>query len=89
VPTISGKAKIKIPPGTQSGKVLRLRNKGLPSIEAYGKGDQLIYVSVFTPKNLTKEEQKILEGLKDAPNFKPVKGKAEKGFFQNFKDFFG
>lgn len=88
VPTISGKAKIKIPPGTQSGKVLRLRNKGLPSIEAYGKGDQLIYVSVYTPKNLTREEQKILEKLRDSENFIPDESKSEKGFFNSFKDFF-
>lgn len=88
VPTISGKAKIKIPAGTQSGKVLRLRNKGLPSIEAYGKGDQLIFVNVFTPKNLTKEEKEILEKLRNSENFKPTKTKQEKGFFNNFKDFF-
>lgn len=88
VPTISGKAKITIPPGTQSGKVLRLRNKGLPSIEAYGKGDQLIYVNIFTPKNLTKEEKEILEKLRDSENFIPNTSKQEKGFFNNFKDFF-
>lgn len=88
VPTISGKAKIKIPAGTQSGKILRLRNKGLPSIEAYGKGDQLIYISVFTPKNLSREEQQILEDLRDSENFTPQTSKAEKGFFSNFKDFF-
>jgi molecular chaperone DnaJ len=88
VPTIDGRAKIKIPAGTQSGKILRLKNKGLPSVEAYGKGDQLIYVSVFTPKNLTREEQSILEKLRDAENFKPQESKAEKGFFQNFKEFF-
>tara|TARA_B110000037_G_scaffold15727_2_gene16403 strand:- start:226 stop:1347 length:1122 start_codon:yes stop_codon:yes gene_type:complete len=88
VPIISGKAKIKIPAGTQGGKVLRLRNKGLPSVEAYGKGDQLIYVSVFTPKNLSKEEQILLESLRDSSNFKPEETKSEKGFFQNFKEFF-
>ncbi|MGB0885678.1 MAG: molecular chaperone DnaJ [Chitinophagales bacterium] len=88
VPTISGKAKIKIPPGTQSGKVLRLRNKGLPSVEAYGKGDQLIYISIFTPKSLSKEEQETLEKLRDSENFKPDFTKTEKSFFQNFKDFF-
>ncbi len=88
VPTISGKAKIKIPAGTQGGKILRLRNKGLPSIEAYGKGDQLIYVSVFTPKNLTREEQSILENLRDSENFKPTETKTEKGFFSSFKNFF-
>lgn len=89
VPTISGRAKIKIPAGTQSGKVLRLKNKGLPSVEAYGKGDELIYISVFTPKNLTKEEQNTLEKLRDSENFQPQESKSEKGFFQNFKEFFG
>lgn len=88
VPTISGKAKIKIPEGTQSGKILRLRNKGLPSVEAYGKGDQLIYVSIYTPKNLSREEQKTLEKLRDSENFQPRAQKADKGFFQSFRDFF-
>ena len=82
VPTISGRAKIKIPAGTQSGKVLKLKNKGLPSVEAYGKGDELIYISVYTPKNLSKEEQNTLEKLRDSENFKPQESKSEKGFFQ-------
>ena len=88
VPTISGKAKIKIPEGTQSGKVLRLKGKGLPSVNAYGKGDQLIYVSVYTPKNLSKDEKKILEKLRDADNFKPQEEKGDKSFFDNVKNFF-
>ena len=70
-------------------KVLRLKNKGLPSVEAYGKGDELIYISVFTPKNLSKEEQNTLEGLRESENFQPGESKSEKGFFQNVKDFFG
>jgi len=89
VPTISGRAKIKIPAGTQSGKVLRLKNKGLPSVEAYGKGDELIYISVYTPKNLSSDEQKTLEKLRNSENFQPHESKSEKGFFQNFKEFFG
>jgi molecular chaperone DnaJ len=89
VPTIGGKAKVKIPEGTQSGKVLRLKNKGLPSVNSYGKGDQLIYVSVYTPKTLSREERAVLEKLKNSPNFKPQETKADKGFFDNVKDFFG
>lgn len=89
VPTIGGKAKVKIPEGTQSGKILRLKNKGLPSVNAYGKGDQLIYVSIYTPKNLSKEEKVILEKLKNSPNFKPQEDKNDRSFFDNFKDFFG
>lgn len=89
VPTITGKAKIKIPGGTQSGKVLRLKNKGLPSVNAYGKGDQLVYVNVYTPKTISSEERKLLEKLKDSANFKPQPGKTDKSFFDNVKDFFG
>jgi molecular chaperone DnaJ len=89
VPTIGGKAKVKISEGTQSGKVLRLKNKGLPSVNSYGKGDQLIYVSVYTPKTLSREEKAVLEKLKNSPNFKPQETKSDRGFFDNVKDFFG
>lgn len=88
VPTIGGKAKIKIPSGTQSGKVLRLKGKGLPSVNAYGKGDQLIYVSVYTPKAISKEEKNLLEKLKNSDNFKPQEEKGDKSFFENVKNFF-
>jgi len=88
VPTITGKAKIKIDPGTQSGKVLRLRGKGIKSIDSYGKGDQLIYVNVWTPKQLTKEERVALESLRDSENFKPDPSKSEKSFFEKMKEFF-
>ena len=88
VPTISGKAKIKIAEGTQSGKVLRLKGKGLPSVNAYGKGDQLIYVTVYTPKNLSKEEKASLQKMRNSENFAPVSEKTDKGFFENVKDFF-
>lgn len=88
VPLVSGKAKIKIDPGTQSGKTLRLRGKGLPEINGYGSGDLLINISVWTPKRLSKEERQILEGLKDSKNFQPNPGQEEKGFFQRVKDHF-
>lgn len=88
VPAIDGKVKIKIPGGTQSGKILRLKGKGLPSVQAYGKGDQLIHVNVWTPKDLTGEERQILEKLKTMPNFNPNPDKKEKGFFEKMKDMF-
>lgn len=88
IPSLSGPVKIKIPPGTPSGKIFRLNGKGLPSIQAYGKGDQLIYVNIWTPKKLTDEEKNLLEKLKDSPNFKPQPSKTEKGFFERMKDYF-
>lgn len=88
VPTIHGKVKIKVPAGTQSGKILRLRGKGLPAVQSYGKGDQLIHVNVWTPKDLSPDEKEILKDLRDSENFKPQPGKAEKGFFDRMKDYF-
>jgi|APLak6261678615_1056124.scaffolds.fasta_scaffold00013_40 molecular chaperone DnaJ len=88
VPTIDGKAKVKIDAGTQSGKVLRLKAKGLPDINSYSRGDILVNINVWTPQNLTKEEKKILEGLKDAENFKPNPGKNQKSFFERMKQYF-
>ncbi|NNC94738.1 MAG: molecular chaperone DnaJ [Chitinophagales bacterium] len=89
VPTIDGKAKIKIPAGTQSGKIFRLKNKGLPSVNGYGTGDILVDVNIWTPKHLSKEEKKLLEELKGSENFKPAPSKSEKGFFDKMKDFLG
>ncbi len=88
VPTIDGKVKIKIPAGTQSGKIFRLKNKGFPSLNSYGKGDQLIYVNVWTPKNITAEERKILEKLRTAPNFQPAPTQEEKNVFEKMRDYF-
>jgi molecular chaperone DnaJ len=89
VPSIGGKVRIKIDPGTQSGKILRLRGKGLKDINGYGVGDQLIYINVWTPKKLSSEEKTILENLKDAPNFQPKPDVSEKGFFERMKEYFG
>ena len=89
VPTIDGKVKIKVPAGTQAGKIFRLKGKGLPSVQSYGKGDQLIHVNVWTPKKLNDQEKKLLQQLKDMPNFKPQPGKTDKSFFEKMKDFFG
>ena len=68
VPTIDGKAKVKIEPGTQPGKVLRLRNKGLPSVNSYGTGDLLVNVSVYIPETLSASEKDIMNGLENSPN---------------------
>ncbi|WP_421873114.1 molecular chaperone DnaJ [Marinoscillum sp.] len=89
VPTINGKVKIKIDSGTQSGKILRLRGKGIKDIEGYGTGDQLIHVNVWTPKNLSKEEKETLESLRGSKNFQPNPSKGDKSFFENMKEFFG
>lgn len=88
VPTLDGPVKIKIPAGTQPGKIFRLKDKGLPAVQGYGKGDQLIHVNVWTPKKLTDEERKMLEKMREMPNFHPQPGKSDKGFFGRMKDFF-
>lgn len=88
VPSIGGKVRIKIDPGTQSGKILRLRGKGLKDINGYGVGDQLIYINVWTPKKLTAEEKTKLEALRHAPNFQPHPDENEKGFFERMKEYF-
>jgi len=88
VPAVSGKVKIKIEPGTQSGKVLRLRGKGLKDVNGYETGDQLIYINVWTPKKLSSEERTQLENLRNSPNFQPHPDASEKGFFERMKEFF-
>ncbi len=88
VPLIEGKAKIKIDAGTQSGKMLRLKGKGLPNINGYGKGDLFVHINVWTPKKLSRSEKEALESLRDSENFKPQPTKKEKGFFDKMKDIF-
>jgi len=88
VPTIDGKAKIKIPAGTHSGKIFRLKGKGFPSINSYEKGDQLIHVNVWTPQQLSPEEKKALEKLSESPNFQPSPDKNERSFFDKVKEMF-
>ncbi|AFD06025.1 molecular chaperone DnaJ [Solitalea canadensis] len=88
IPTIDGKARIKIDPGTQGGKILRLKGKGIKEVNSYVRGDQLVHVNIWTPKNLSSDEKAILEKLKDSPNFKPNPGKNEKSFFEKMKEFF-
>jgi molecular chaperone DnaJ len=88
IPTVEGKAKIKIEPGTQGGKVLRLKGKGLPEINSYGRGDLLVNVNVWTPQQLTPEEKNLLEKLRSSPNFKPNPSKGEKSFFHRMREYF-
>lgn len=87
VPTVEGKVKVNIPAGTQPGKVLRLRGKGLPSVNSYGKGDLLVNIGVYIPQSVTKEEKQALEKLSKSENFKP-NASASKGFFSHFRNLF-
>lgn len=88
VPTIDGKVRIKIDPGTQGGKILRLRGKGLPDVNGYGKGDLLVNVNVWIPKNLSKEEQRMIEQFRNSSAFVPKPDADDKGFFDRVKNYF-
>ncbi|MCB0852019.1 MAG: molecular chaperone DnaJ, partial [Bacteroidetes bacterium] len=88
VPTLDGQVRIKIPPGTQAGKVVRLKGKGLPNINGYGTGNLLIHINVWTPQSLTPEERKILTKLRDADNFTPNPTQEQKGLFSKIREFF-
>lgn len=88
IETVTGKVKIKIDAGTQSGKILRLKGKGLPSIESYGKGDFLIHVNVWTPQELTKEQKQFFDKMREDDNFMPDPKKSDKSFFEKVKDMF-
>lgn len=88
VPTINGKVKIKVEPGTQSGKVVRLKGKGLPHLQSYGQGDLFVHINVWTPTKVSKEEREILERLRSSENFVPAPEKGEKSFFKRMKDMF-
>lgn len=88
VETVTGKVKIKIEAGTQSGKILRLKGKGLPSIERYGNGDFLIHINVWTPQELTKDQRQFFEKMRDNDNFEPNPQQSDKSFFEKVKDMF-
>jgi molecular chaperone DnaJ len=88
VPTVEGQVKIKIEPGTQPGKILRLRGKGLPEVNGYGRGDLLVNVNVWIPKTLTREEMKIIEKFSDSESFTPKPDKDDKGFFERMRNYF-
>jgi molecular chaperone DnaJ len=88
VPTVDGKVRITIEPGTQSGKVLRLKGKGLPSVNEYGTGDLLVNINVWVPKKLSNEEKIMLEKLSSSPNFKPNPTSSERNFSERLRDLF-
>ena len=88
IPTLTGNTKIKLEPGAQSGKILRLVRKGIKDIEGYGQGDQLVHIQVWTPEKVTKAEKEILEKLKESPNFTPQIKKQDKNFFEKIKSIF-
>ena len=88
VPTIDGRAKIKIPPGTQSGKIFRLKGKGFPSINSHEKGDQLIHVNVWTPQHVSSDEKQTLEKMQDSLNFQPKPDKNDKSFWERIRETF-
>ncbi|MCC7050556.1 MAG: molecular chaperone DnaJ [Bacteroidia bacterium] len=88
VPTLDGAARVKIDEGTQSGKLLRLRGKGVPELQGYGKGDLIVNINVWTPQKLSAEEKKILEKFKTSDNFKPQPTKKDRSFFDRMKEYF-
>ncbi len=88
IPTVGNPVKIKIDPGTQPGKILRLRGKGLPEVNGYGKGDLLVNINVWIPKSLTKEEKRILEKLNESDSFTPKPSSHDKNFFERMRGYF-
>ncbi|MFU8842604.1 MAG: molecular chaperone DnaJ [Bacteroidales bacterium] len=88
IPTLDGKARIKITPGTQGGKVLRLKGKGLPALNSYNTGDLLVNINVWTPKTLSREERDVLEKLKGSKNFEPTPTAGDRSFFSKMKEYF-
>jgi len=88
IETVTGKVRIKIEPGLQSGKILRLRGKGIPSINGYGKGDLLVHVNVWTPKTLSKEQKQFFESIREDEHFSPKPEGSDKSFFEKVKDMF-
>ena len=88
IPTVDGKVKIKIDPGTQPGKVLRLKGKGIPDVNGYGKGDLLVTINVWVPRVLTKEEKATIEKFAKSKNFEPNPDSSERNFFEKMRGFF-
>ena len=88
IDTVNGKVRIKLDAGIQSGKILRLRGKGLKSVNGYGTGDLLVHVNVWTPKTVNKDQRRFFEEMKDSDHFKPNPDKNDKSFFEKVKDMF-
>lgn len=87
IPLLNGKAKVKIPAGTQSGQMIRLRGKGLPDLNYKEKGDLIVNVNIWTPKSLTRDEKELINKLNESPNFNPNPDKKEKSFFARLRQF--
>ncbi len=88
IPTVDSKVKVKIDPGTQPGKILRLKGKGLPEVNSYQRGDLLVRVNIWIPSDISKEEKKIMEKMKESESFTPKSGNEQNGFFSKMKDIF-
>jgi molecular chaperone DnaJ len=88
IPTIDSKARINITAGTQGGKVLRLKGKGLPDVNGYGKGDLLVNINIWTPKTVSKEEKEFLEKMRTSPNFQPNPTASDRSYFDRMREFF-
>ena len=88
IPTVNGKVKIKIEKGIQSGKILRLKSQGLPSVNSYGKGDLLVHINLWTPQNISSDEKKFFEKAQKSKNFQPQPSKSDKSFFDRVKEMF-
>jgi len=88
IPSVDGKLKIRIEPGTQPGKVLRLRGKGVPDVNGYGCGDLMVYIQVWIPKKLTREDRELVERLRTSDYFKPAPDKDDKNFFERVRKMF-
>ncbi|SHG17196.1 molecular chaperone DnaJ [Flagellimonas flava] len=88
IDAVGGKVRIKLEPGIQSGKILRLRGKGISSINGYGSGDLLVHVNVWTPKELNREQKEFFERMQNDENFTPKPEKSDKSFFEKVKDMF-
>lgn len=88
IPTVESKVKVKIDPGTQPGKILRLRGKGLPEVNSYTRGDLLVRINVWIPQDLPKEEKKVVEKLIESESFKPAQGQDQQSFFSRMREMF-
>jgi molecular chaperone DnaJ len=92
VPTLTGRAKLKVEPGTQSGRVLRMREKGIPHLNSYGRGDQLVRVNVWVPTRVSAQERALLKQISSSENINPKEGdksaNSDKSFFERMKKAF-
>jgi molecular chaperone DnaJ len=88
IPTIDGKARVKLEPGTQAGRIIRLKGKGLPALNSYGRGDLKVHINVWTPQSVSKEEKATIQRFQDSENFKPRPTAKDKNFFERMREFF-